>query len=593
MFKKALLTLLLMAAVSQAAIQELIPDLKSEDLKSQKRALLDVLAACSQASAPDASEEDRKAICLEMCQVLKDNPPVQEVALPVLSNLERIGAEESVPTLEKLLNHDDEHVRDGARRALVANPSDAASQVLGAQLKNRKARSPVETAGLIYALGERQQSGASRLLVGALHSKDSQVFTAAVKALGMLNEDVGIEALMARRVREKGLRLALIDSELLASGRPEVFEQLMNKAETDPLRAAAFMGIVLSGDTSKVSDAISSKNPALQVAVIEAAKQNNDPQLVDEVAGNLNSLPPYNQVKALIVLEFSGNRKYAQWVEPLLQSEDREVRANAANALARIGTDDSVLPLIACGNAEARRALGRLDAEGVDGQLELLAASGDADSRAMAIEALANRARRDLTPTFLVYAAEDNREVASAAAKAMARVGDDSNIKAMVQLMMVKEDAPVSRDLLTGIVEIMRRSLDASAAVLVLVADMDGARPRSQANILKVLAESGSPDALDPLVNACRSSDEQLQKTAIKALGGWQDVNGIPAMLGLAADESLSLTNHVILMRGVSRIYAAKKPNEVSKVDLQKALDTCRRQEERDALQTTYDKARG
>lgn len=593
MFKKSLLTLLLMAAVSQAALQELMPDLKSEDLKTQKRARLDLLAACSQASAPDASEEDRKAICLEMCGVLKSNPPVVEVVLPVLSNLERIGAEESVPTLDKLLNHRDEHVRDGARRALVANPSDAASQVLGAQLKNRKARSPVETAGLIYALGERQQSGASRLLVSALNSKDSEVFTAAVKTLGILNEDVGIEALMARRVREKGLRLALINGELLASGRPDVFEQLLNTAESDPVRAAAFMGIILSGDTSRVSDAMLSGHSALQLAVIEAAKQQNDPAILDAVAENLSRLPLYNQVKALVVLEFSGNRKYAQSVTPLLQSEDRGVRASAANALARIGTVDSVLPLIACGNAEARRALGQIDVEGIDGRLEQLAASGDAGNRAMAIDALGNRARRDLIPLFSTYVAEDNREVASAAAKAMARVGDDSDIKAMVKLMILKEDAPVSRDLLNGIVEILRRSLDTSAAVQVLVQNMDGASPRSQANILKVLAESGSPDALDPLVNACRSSDEQLQKTAFKALGGWNDVNGIPAMLGLAADDTVTMTSHVILMRGVSRIYAAQQPDEVSPADVQKAMDTCRRQEERDALKTTYDKARG
>jgi hypothetical protein len=66
MLKKSLLTLLLMAAVSHAAVKELIPNLKSNDLKVQTQARLDLLAACSEASAPDAEEGARKAICLEI-----------------------------------------------------------------------------------------------------------------------------------------------------------------------------------------------------------------------------------------------------------------------------------------------------------------------------------------------------------------------------------------------------------------------------------------------------------------------------------------------------------------------------------------------
>ena len=124
------------------------------------------------------------------------------------------------------------------------------------------------------------------------------------------------------------------------------------------------------------------------------------------------------------------------------------------------------------------------------------------------------------------------------------------------------------------------------------MAKMDRASPRSQANILKVLAESGSPAALNPLADACRSSDEQLQKTAIKALGGWKNVNGIPTMLALAGDESISLTNHVVLMRGVSRLYAGSNTRRLKKEDVQKAIDTCRRQDEKDALQATLKKVK-
>ncbi|MEI6890876.1 MAG: hypothetical protein V5783_01780 [Pontiella sp.] len=64
MFKKSLLTLFLMIAVSQAAVKELIPNLTSDNLGEQTQARLDLLALCSRASAPDAGDAARKAICL-------------------------------------------------------------------------------------------------------------------------------------------------------------------------------------------------------------------------------------------------------------------------------------------------------------------------------------------------------------------------------------------------------------------------------------------------------------------------------------------------------------------------------------------------
>ncbi|MDZ8119662.1 HEAT repeat domain-containing protein [Pontiella agarivorans] len=594
MFKKSLLTLMLMAAVSQAAVKELIPNLTSDDLQVQTQARLDVLAACSKASAPDAPQGSREAICKEMCTILEGDYPVVEVIQPVLNNLERIGGAESVSTLVKLMNHKDPNIRDDARRALAVNPSNEAAQALVAALRSRKARSPETTAGLIYALGERKQAGASKLISGALGSKDEVVFIAAVKVLGMLNEDAGVNALLERRAQEKGFRKTQVDAALLSTLRKTVYTTFLAEGEPDQLRAAATAGLILSGEVSRAVKAMASGDTAQQAGVIEAAKQGLNPIVMDVVAEALPNLPPHNQLKAVVALQASGNRKYAGNVEPLLGSGDWFVQAVAANALASIGTADSVPALVALGSKDARRSLGRLNLKGVDAQLERLAASGDSKNRETAIEALANRGRVDLIPTFFKYAAEEDRGVASTAAKAIAGIGNDATVAPMVDLMIEKEKAPVSRDLLNGIVKIMRTSPDQRGLVDMLVAKMNGASSRSQANILKALAQSGSKAALPPLVEACRSSDEALQKTAIKALGGWKERNGIDTMLALAGDDSISLKDHVILMRGVSRIYASISSWQLSryKGGIEKAIETCRRQEEKDALQATLDKVK-
>jgi HEAT repeat protein len=592
MVKKTLFTLLLSVAVSLAAVKELVPNLTSENMEVQSKARLDLLAVCSEAGKP-GNEDARKAVCLEICQLLETKQPAVEVMHQLLLNLERIGGAESVPTLAKLLNHKEEFIRDDARRALVVNPSEEAALALGTHLKKRKARSSQETAGLITALAERKQAGASNLITGALGSSDEDVFYAAVKALGRLNEPAGIQALVTQRAKEDGFRKTQIDAALFSSGNKEVLEKLYADGDTDQVRAVALLNLMLLGDAGKAAEAMASGVAGLQVAIIEAALQSKSTEAYDVIAANLGTLPHHIQLRAVAALEFSGNKKYASSVEPLLKSGDIMIQDTAARALAKIGTAGSVEALMANGRGDARRALGQLNIDGVDEALEAIAATGsDDNSRAVAIEVLAMRGRRDLIPQFFDYAASGSPATAKAAVMAIGKVGDFSNVDALADLMIAKESDRLSRDILGVIVDILRASTETVKAVDVLVLKMDGASPRSQSNILQAMAQSGSMEAMEPILDACRSPDEKLQKLAVKLLAAWPSMNGLEYMLELASDESLSLANHVTLMRGVSRLYAAEPAWRLKKDEVQTAMDVCRRPEERDALKATYDKAK-
>lgn len=585
MIKKTIGALLLFVAMSQAAVNELIPDLTSPDPAVVTRARQDLLAVCSDAGTP-GNEQERKAVCEEICHILETKPPAVEVMHQLLLNLERIGGVESVSMLAKLLNHEEAFIRDDARRALAVNPSDDAGRALGAQLKMRKVRPAKETAGLIYALGERRQAGASCLIAGFLNRDDPAVFLSAVKALGLLNEPAGITALFAQRTKEDGFRRMQVEAALFLTGNADVLERLYGADESEAVRAVALLNLILLGDASEAAEAMESGVSGLQAAVIEAALQGKNEQVYDVVAAGLGTCPPHLQLQAVSALEFSGNRAYAGVVEPLLKSDDDLVRVHAARALARIGTADSVSLLLENGSVDARRALSELNVAGADEALEAVAENrADDHLRAVAIDALARRGRRDLIPQFFVYADDGGQEASKAAIKAIGVVGDFSNLAELTDLMIKKEADPVSRDILSSMVDIMGASTQGEQAVDVLVSRMDGASARSRANILQALAQSGASEAMKSILEACKSPDEKLQKQAVKLMGNWPNENGIDPMIELAADESLSLANHVTIMRGVSRLMADQFNEEAGR----KALEACRRDEERQIIQGVID----
>jgi HEAT repeat protein len=411
---------------------------------------------------------------------------------------------------------------------------------------------------------------------------------AAVKALGQLNEEAGIRALAEVRAKEQGFRFVEVNAALFSTDRSAVFEKLYAETEPIDVRAVALLGLAKNSGMNVMADAMASGHVALQAAVIEAAVQSKEPPLYSLVAASLESLPPALHPQALGALEFGGSSVYAASVEPMLQSEDVFVQDCAANALARIGTADSIPALMANGRPEALRAMGIMNADGVDQSLEKIAASKDDNASAAAIEALAIRGRRDLIPTFFKYADGEGQAAPKAAVKAIGQVGDIASLDQLAELMIAKEASPLARDVLNAIVAIMRRSTDPAKAVETLVAQMKGASPRSQSNILQALVQTGSREALTPLAEACRSKDESLQKLAVKLLSGWKSDDGIPTMLEVAGEETMSMPNHVNLMRGVSRLLASQR--RLDQKLAKQALDTCRRDEEIQMIQAIIDK---
>ncbi|VGO15703.1 hypothetical protein PDESU_04288 [Pontiella desulfatans] len=210
MLKKLLLTTLLFASASQAAIQEILPRLTAADLNIQTQARLDLLAACSTAGRPGA-EAERKALCEDICAELNTGIAAP-AAIALAHALQRIGGEESIATLVPMLRSSDPHLRDAVRKALAVNPAPDAGKALLAELKT--ANDPRWTAGLIMALGERGDAKAEKSITPHLKSNDPDIFAAAAKALSIIGTKGSIKALAKQRSQETGKREATLTAAL-------------------------------------------------------------------------------------------------------------------------------------------------------------------------------------------------------------------------------------------------------------------------------------------------------------------------------------------------------------------------------------------
>jgi HEAT repeat protein len=589
MIKKFLLTTLLLVSVSQAAIQEILPRLTANDLNIQTQARLDLLAACSTAGRPGA-EAERKAVCEDICAELNKGGPVP-AAIALVRGLQRIGGEESIATLVPMLGSSDPHLRDEVRQALAVNPAPAAGKALLAELKT--AKDARWTSGLLMALGERGDEKAAKSIAPYLKSNDPDIFAAAAKALSRIGTKGSIKALAKQRSKESGKREAILTAALFETNHSNVFKMLYSGREPDTVRAVALLGLILNDGSEKlVVEAMASGNPALQAAVIEAALQRPTPALHDELAAHLATLPPHLQIRTMAVLKASQNRAYAKSIEPLLQRPDTERKNAAVEALAWIGTAQSVPAILASGSDQTRRTLGMLNADGVDAVLEQEAAKKGNDARrALAIDVLALRGRHDLIQTFFAYAAERSDPVAKSGVSAIVTVGDFSNLEQLTELMSEQEASPIAREILKAIIEIMRNSSEQGKAIDLLVAQMDGASPRVQAALLQALAQVASKEALQPILTGYQSPDENLRKQTLKLIGSWKNINGLPDLLVLAEDDSLPLTDHVVIMRGITRLLAAQSHEERWEDQVIQALECCRRTEEKKALITLLNKA--
>ncbi len=258
----------------EKAINYLLPLMSAEDVASRYEPQIALQDMGSHAARPGA-EAEREALARVLCRTIETAEMPATVRYWFVLQIERIGKDESVQTLTKLLSSQDKELRDYARRALEKNPSSAATQSLERAAK--EAKDSAWKAALAHSLAERSQKDATGGAI-APSAKDIAAMT------GALKKGTGPEQIAAAQ------RLVSAAGELVKQQKFDqamsIYADLNNWAigqekrggqgqDVFFVRAAAINGIATCDGrraAEVVTSAMQSDNPKIRSVAVKAAR---------------------------------------------------------------------------------------------------------------------------------------------------------------------------------------------------------------------------------------------------------------------------------------------------------------------------------
>ncbi len=613
-------------------IATLIPGLAADALPDRETPQMTLERIASHAARPGA-EPERAALSAELAARLgPDVPPAARLWL--LRQLERIGGAEAVPALTRLLADPDPHLRDAARRALVANPAPAAV----AALRDALADAPDE-AGRVAALcslAERadwpmpvppdSEPMSTLKLLRALEAAGERLSLAEREALwaawGALGDatcldeparryadrsDRGSQADPDPRIRDAAARAVL---RILERGRGTLEpEQVANQcwdiwaAPLDrTIRIAGLVGFVRSAAKltgSAREQAVRSVlpllepekegDPEIRAALLAALEVLPDPPVTAALGRRLADAPPAEQIVVIAVLSSRGDPAARPAVLAMLAVEDESVRAAAARALATLGDRRAAVELVRCAamargltRDAARWALARLNAEGVDATLRAALASEPPPVRAELLRALAARRCRAAVPDFMEYTRDPDVAVRVAACEALRELAPAERAPELIGVLLAADDDEVTAAALAATVAVCNRAADAASRAAPLLTAWDAGPAAQRVRLAPALARVGGTPALDRLRAARRDVDADLVDAAVRALTSWPDAAALDELRDLA-EQAEKPAHRILALRGYVRLLELPGPRPPAEtVDLLRgAMRLATRPEER------------
>ncbi len=575
-----------MAQAYQAAIDYLLPLMSADDVGSRYNHQITLQNMGSYAARPDADAE-REALARVLCRTIETAEMPATVRNWLVLQLERIGKDESVKTLTNLLSSQDKELRDYARRALEKNPSSAAMRSLEQGLK--EAREPAWKIALLHSLGQRPELEVISALGPALQDKDPQVVAAAVSALaearcpqnaGVLTDFLkkasgpnqikaarGLVDIAGRLVKQQKFDQAMSIYVDLNNWAVEQEKRREKGEDTFYIRAAALNGMAMCDGqraAQVVASAMQSENPKVRSIAVQAARNAPTKDATRALTEMLSKLDPYFQKQVLGLIAERGDLSSVKPVKAVLKSEDESVRLAAIDALTQIGGDEAaeaVLQIAIGGEGAAKKAaydgLSVMVGPGVEQMIKTRAASGDVNTRIVAIGLLGERRTPGAVESLLGYAGDDDGQISAAAFKALAAVADSSDIQTLAGLLAKTKSSEARQNAVATLRSVLAKAQDKDAAARSIIDQMGTSGTEVKLALLTTLNALGGATALKTVAQAAQSSDEALREAGIRTLSDWPDYEAAQILLGIASGPQTSLTHHVLAIRGAIRLIKA------------------------------------
>lgn len=493
-----------------------------------------------------ASDAARRAMAERLAGML-DGQATLEARIFACKQLHLIGGDESVPVLSRYLQ--DPELAEVALYALDGIRTPAADRAL---------RQAVEVApdnlkvSIVHSLAERRDAYSVNTLSGLVYKRDDNIAAAAIQALGRIGDEQAARAIARARdgapaPRKVLLTEALLDAAATLQSRGNAeeaavyFGQLYQSPDSAASRLTAFRGLAEAlGDNAApvIVDALKSNSYELAAAACGFINHiDGAPSSTSQFANALPNLDASVQPLLLDALAERGDAKAAPVVRSFAQVADDRVRHAALHAVAKLGDASDVALLHAAltkDEAVATEALARLSGDGVSDAIVHAASTGTTESRVPLIVALGTRGEPDTITSLLHFAHDGDPRIREAAFDACASAGDASCITEIAALLVKETDD----DARTGAERALIALSKHNPATAVIA--MDAAIPavkRDEAtysSVLRVLAATEHPEALDALRDAAKSRDDSIRKTAVAALSNWPNAEPLGALERLA-----------------------------------------------------------
>jgi len=263
------------------------------------------------------------------------------------------------------------------------------------------------------------------------------------------------------------------------------------------------------------------------------------------------------------------------------------VRVAAWQALANL-EDTSMLPALAAAAAQgspaerdaARDTLTRVRGPGVDKAFLKQIQKGEPPVKAELLRALGERGDRGQRAVLLQYASDGNESVRVAALASLEKLAMVDTLAPLLKLAsqtrMERERTPV----LEALIAICQASPDKEQSTRIVLETLDGMPPAERRHWLMLLAELGTPAALNAAQAASRASEPELAKESVRVLTQWPNADAAPGLLDLARTGPNS-TLQLLALSGAITV-SEQEPDLVKRFNLlQQATTIAKRPEEK------------
>lgn len=583
-------------AVYLKVIAALIPDMASDDAGKRGNAQTTLERIAFNASRP-GSEADRAACSKAIGATITADLPSLTTAW-MIRQLERIGRDEAVPYLVKLLDAKDTQIRDCARRALLKNSATEAGDALRKALPSSD--SPAWRIAIINALASRREPATLSTLLTEAASDNDDVRIAAMSGLAKIGDKAAAQILAAAMNKgSPAAKRAATDSYLLLA------DTLADKGDNAAalgiysailpsqgyLKCAAVIGIGRAGSASNlpvIFEAIATADPKLHAASVDALVLLKGQDVTAAIADRARNADTHAKPALLRALARRGDKSTLPLFLAAADDADEPTRIEAIRGLGSLG-DAATVPLLlkiaaTTGNPQetARESLQRLDGDTVD--KAILAAMNENESkiRLEVIRALAARRVAAATATLLESAQHADPGVRSESLKALGGIAAIDALAPVAALILNAQDDAARANAADAIARIAGREADLEKRAQPILATLQSSTGPARLSLLRVLGRIGGNNSLLAVRAALLDNDPAVKDAAIRSLADWPDAAPADDLLAIAKNAT-DQTHRVLAIRGFVRVVRQQsgRPSAQTASMLADALQAANRPDEK------------